>query len=355
MRLDQRLRDPRSVFIYRRPVPEAPSAADFEAAAQGALAAMDLQFDGEAVMLKPNVTSGEHFRDPDSGIVTHPAFVAGMARYVRAHGAASEGIHIVEDPHNRDDESPATWEGTGYLEMAHAVGATLSAPSRHSIVRKTIPNPLAHESRLVSTLAVTPGTIYINVPKLKTHNLGITTLCMKNQQGVVYVLERHYCAQAMQEMDLRGVDTSLPRAEWMDLALHERWQEGLARRLADLAKVAVPHLNVIEGVVGRDGTAFNHGSNYALGLVVAGVNMVAVDSVASYLMGFDPQKLIYLRIAAEAGLGSNDVSQLAVYSSEGDGLARCDDLERWRANPPFRVIRNIRDEAADPRPYALPH
>jgi uncharacterized protein (DUF362 family) len=29
-----------------------------------------------------------------------------------------------------------------------------------------------------------------------------------------------------------------------------------------------------------------------LGLVIAGTNMVAVDSLASYLMGFDPLELI---------------------------------------------------------------
>ena len=134
-------------------------------------------------------------------------------------------------------------------------------------------------------------------------------------------------------------------------ALHERWQQGLARRLADLAQVAVPHLNVVEGVVGRDGTGFNRGANYPLGLVVAGVNMVAVDSVVSYLMGFDPQKLIYLRVAAEAGLGINDPAQLPVYTSEGDGLALCADLERWRADPPFRVFSGVIPGSVDPDCY----
>jgi len=355
MKIDSHLREPRSVFVYRRAISGAPSPTDFEAAAQEALAAMHLELDCEPVVLKPNVTAGQHYRNPESGITTHPAFVGGMVRYLRAHGAAPDMIHIVEDPYNRDDESPATWEGTGYLEMAQAVGANLATPTRETIVRKVVPRPLAHTSRLVSSLAVAPGTVYINVPKLKTHNLSITTLCMKNQQGLVYVLERHYCAQAMQEMDLQGIDTSRPHEEWMDEALHERWQEGLARRLADLAQIATPQLNVVEGVVGRDGTGFNRGTNYPLGLVVAGTNMVAVDSVASYLMGFDPQKLICLRVAAEAGLGINDPSQLRVYTGDGDGIVPCDDLERWRANPPFAVIRGIRQDTADLSRYRLPH
>lgn len=358
MKLDSRLLSPKSVAIYRRPVSPIPSVAEFQAAAEEALAVMQVELEGEPVVLKPNVTSGEHFQDPGSGIGTHPAFVGGMVRYLRAHGAApgvgpDAQIDIIEDPHNQDDESPATWQGTGYVEMAHTLGARLSAPTRETVVCKEVPRPLAHTSRLVSSLAVDPGTIYINVPKLKTHNLAITTLCMKNQQGLVYVLERHYCSQAMQEMDLQGIDTDRPHEEWMDEALHERWQEGLARRLADLATIAIPHLNVIEGVVGRDGTGFNRGTNYPLGLVVAGVNMVAVDSVASYLMGFDPQQLIYLRVAAKAGLGIQDPTQLDIYTSEGGELVPCDDLDRWRANPSFGVIRGVRPGASDPHRYRL--
>ena len=63
--------------------------------------------------------------------------------------------------------------------------------------------------------------------------------------------------------------------------MHELWQTGLARRLADTAQVLRPALNIVEGVVGREGTGFHRGRNRPLGLVIAGVNMVAVDSVAS--------------------------------------------------------------------------
>lgn len=343
MRIDPRLLDTNAVFVYRRPVPTEPAAADFEAAATEAMAAIGLELEGETVVLKPNVTTGETIKDPASGITTHPAFVGGMVRYLRRHGANAGSIQIIEDPHNRDDESPCHWRGTGYIEMAREVGARLACPTRGTVVRRAIPNPLAHGSRLVSSPAVAPGAVYINVPKLKTHNLAITTLCMKNQQGLVYVLERHYCRDAMDAMQL-DVDTSRPRQEWMDAALHERWQHGLACRLADLAKVLTPTLNVVEGVVGRDGTGFGHGTNFPLGLVVAGINMVAVDAVASHLMGFDPEALIYLQVAAEAGLGTHCLDEITVYQSGPDGLVPCPDLNTWRAAPAFEVIRNIRGE-----------
>ena len=181
----------------------------------------------------------------------------------------------------------------------------------------------------------------INVPKLKTHNLGITTLCLKNLMGLVNVHDRHFCSQSWKELPEPARSDSRPREEWLDRATHLRWQIGLARRLADTAQVIRPALNLVEGVIGREGTGFQRGRSHALGLAVAGVNMVAVDAVASYLMGFDPQQLIYLQVAAEAGLGVSELRRLRVYEEREGELIPCADLDRLRADPPFRVITNI--------------
>jgi uncharacterized protein (DUF362 family) len=77
-------------------------------------------------------------------------------------------------------------------------------------------------------------------------------------------------------------------------------------------------------------------------VAVAGINLVAVDSVASYLMGFDPQQLVYLRVAAEAGLGTNDLSRLHLYTVQDETVIPCTDVEDLRVRSPFRVISNIR-------------
>jgi len=46
------------------------------------------------------------------------------------------------------------------------------------------------------------------------------------------------------------------------------------------------------------------------GLLVAGNNPVAVDSVVCNLMGIDPQDVIHVRMAADAGLGPIDVGSI---------------------------------------------
>ncbi len=114
--------------------------------------------------------------------------------------------------------------------------------------------------------------------------------------GVDYVTDRHYCGQAIRAALPRMAAPGGPDlAEWLTLDDHEKIQRELAKRLVDLAKVVRPALNVVEGVVGRDGTGFHRGRNFPLGVCLAGTNAVTVDAFASWLMGFDPLKLIYLR------------------------------------------------------------
>lgn len=349
MRLHPLLEDPAAVAVFCRPVVDPVGWPAFRLAAREALASLRLELDGEKAVLKPNVTAGEHFADPETGIQTHPAFVWGMAEYLQQHGARRGGIYLLEDPRDTDDNEPRHWKGTGYPKVARATGAHLRCPTSFTCVTRQVPRPLCHAERKVSRLAVDPGTVLINVPKLKTHNLGITTLCMKNLMGVVNVWDRHYCGQAWHELPEAMREAAAARKRGRR-EVHELCQHGLARRLADLAQVVQPHLNVVEGIVGRDGSGFQHGRNHALGLVVAGTNVVAVDSVASYLMGFDPRKVIYLQVAAKAGLGTNQVSRLRVYEARDGDLHRCRDLARLRLRPRFRVITGA---AKNDRTYNL--
>ena len=77
------------------------------------------------------------------------------------------------------------------------------------------------------------------------------------------------------------------------------------------------------------------------GLAIAGVTMVAVDSVASYLMGYDPRRPVCLQVAAQAGLGSHDLNQLHVYLVQDGEVVPCRDLDAYRIVPPLRVLSGI--------------
>ena len=164
---------------------------------------------------------------------------------------------------------------------------------------------------------------------------------MKNLMGLDDVFDRHYCGQAWGEMPAERRHDDRPKNEWMDQELHEIWQAGLGKRLADLAKVVTPGFNVVEGIVGRDGTGFQRGRNFALGMAIAGVNLVAVDSITTYIMGFDPRSIVYLKYAHEAGLGNIDPALLHVYTFEDGQIQLCEDISKLRTPTPFHAIRDI--------------
>jgi uncharacterized protein (DUF362 family) len=342
------LQDPDAVVVFQSPPLEQPAWEDFRLAGLRAMNAMQIELAGQKAVLKPNLTSGEHIADAESGITTHPAFVQGMVEYLQQHGARAGGIRIAEDPRNSDDNQPRQWRGTGFERVAQLTGAKLHCPTTYTCVRKTVPQALVHEHLNVSRLAVAGDSVLFNIPKLKTHNLAITTLCMKNLMGLVCARERHFCAQAWKELPEEVRCNPRPRYEWLDPATHERWQAGLARRLVDTARVIQPALNLVEGIVGREGSGFQRGRNRGLGLVLAGVNLVAVDSLTSYLMGFDPLRLVYLRLAAAGGLGENRIERLKVYVERGGELRRCADVHALRLAPPFHVISGLRGEDLDP-------
>ena len=344
MKIHPLLDDPLAVVISRTEVSDPVAWEDYRWAAQQIMAAMRIELAGEDVVIKPNVTVGEEYANPDSGITTHPGFVHGLIDHALAHDARQGGVTLVEDPRNTNDDAPRHWQGTGYPAVRDRTGAALRSPTLDTCVSRRVPHPYCHNELNVSELAVSPDAVLINVPKMKTHNLGITTLCLKNLMGLVHVLDRHFCGQAKRELPEARTFKGQPKREWMDRPMHERWQAGLARRLIDLAQVVKPALNVVEGVVAREGTGFNRGRNRTLGLCVAGVNMVAVDSVTSDLMGFDPQALVYLRMAADAGLGTNDLSQLRIYEVEDGAIVSCRDLDPFRMRPPLQVISDIKGE-----------
>jgi uncharacterized protein (DUF362 family) len=348
MNLHPFLKDQNSVLIYRHPLNNPVEWEDFRTAAHFAMSLMQIELEGESAVIKPNVTSGERFANPETGITTHPAFVQGMAEYLRDHGARRNRISVIEDPRDADNNLPRNWNKTGYELAAARTGMRLLCPTTYTCIKKNVPNPLVFRQLNVSRQAVDPHTVLFNVPKLKTHNLAVTTLGMKNLMGLVNVFDRHYCAQAWKELPADIRSDKRPHQEWFTAEMHELWQTGLARRLVDTAQVLHPALNIVEGVIGREGTGFQHGRNRPLGLVIAGVNVVAVDSIASWLAGFDPLSIIYLKMAAAAGLGENDPARLILYTEKNGELVRCADPSALRVDPPFLVIYNILGEDPDP-------
>ena len=91
-----------------------------------------------------------------------------------------------------------------------------------------------------------------------------------------------------------------------------RTVEAMNRNLVALARATKPHLAVVDGFVGMHREGPRHGTPIKLGVIVAGTDAVAVDAVASAVMGFDPTSIGYLAHSHAAGLGEIDLERIHI-------------------------------------------
>ena len=65
---------------------------------------------------------------------------------------------------------------------------------------------------------------------------------------------------------------------------------------------------------------------------------MSVDAVGSYLMGFDPTGIGYLKIAAQRGLGEIDVEKISICEARDGELIPCKGVARFMSRIPFEVL-----------------
>jgi hypothetical protein len=90
------------------------------------------------------------------------------------------------------------------------------------------------------------------------------------------------------------------------------YDEMWCQRALDSASAIVPDINIVEGIIGRDGSGFDLGRDYLCNWIVVGLSKIEVDAVASWLMGQDPRELFYTRIAKERGMGENNPEKIRI-------------------------------------------
>jgi uncharacterized protein (DUF362 family) len=230
---------------------------------------LPLELKGKKVLLKPNLVE----YSASTPINTHPVFIHAVLEAVRAAGAAE--VRIAEGPGHR----------RGTLDLAESAGHLATIPSFESLftdlnladVRLVdIPSPHSKLTSLYLPRILSEFDVLISLPKMKAHHWVGATLSMKNLFGIVP----------------GGV------YGWPKNVLH--WA-GLHECIADLQKVIPRHAAIVDGIVGMEGNGPIQGAAKQSGVIVAGADMVAVDSSCCRIMGIDPTKISYLTLAETRG------------------------------------------------------
>jgi uncharacterized protein (DUF362 family)/Pyruvate/2-oxoacid:ferredoxin oxidoreductase delta subunit len=216
---------------------------------------------GDRVLLKPNMLSGKR---PEQAVTTHPMIVRVVAEMVRDAGGA---VMIGDSPGIGSFRSVA--ERSGIAAAARESGSELvefdgvvELPGAGTFRRLSIARVYWEADKI------------INLPKLKTHEMMTMTCAVKNLFGAVVGAEK---------------------AGWHLKAGASR--EQFARLLLEIYLLKTPALNIVDGVVAMEGNGPGSGDPIQLGVLIAGINPVAVDVVAGKVAGI-PSDMLYVELEA---------------------------------------------------------
>ncbi len=224
---------------------------------------------GKRVVLKPNLVEF----DPATVINTHPLVVHAALEAFRSLGAAD--VRVAEGPGHRRITFDLA-EAAGYFRTIPNFEDLFTDLNLDEVAFVRIPGSFSKLDSLYLPKTALSCDLLVSMPKMKTHHWVGATLAMKNLFGLVP----------------GGV------YGWPKNILH--WA-GISECIADIHRLIPSHFCLVDGIVGMEGNGPIQGTPKHAGLLVAGKDMTAVDSTCCRLMGIDPEKIGYLKMAETVG------------------------------------------------------
>jgi uncharacterized protein (DUF362 family)/Pyruvate/2-oxoacid:ferredoxin oxidoreductase delta subunit len=241
---------------------------------------------GTRVLLKPNCLSASH--GPNRPVNTRVEVIAAVGQYLRSRYQVNL---IIADSGGMGSygKTKRAYTLMGLDQMSTRLDAELVNLEELGLIE--IENPVGKiYSRFKATALLNQIDVIINLPKLKTHILTGITGAIKNYLGLLPGSLK------------RTVHVTAPNGPAMSQALVDIWG-GI--------KMKVPRtLNLMDGIMAMEGAGPTHGQARPVGRLMASTDPVALDVIASTIMGFNPAKVRTNILAAEAGLGIADPSRI---------------------------------------------
>lgn len=222
---------------------------------------------GKRVLLKPNLVEF----DAATVINTDAAVIAAALEVFHQLGAAE--VKIGEGPGHRRDT----------LDLADDARYRANVPKFETIftdLNRDDVSPVsgfAGESEFYFPNTVLGADLIVSLAKMKTHHWAGATLSMKNFFGVV---PGSVYGWPKNKLHYLGIDDSI-------VALNKQF--------------AHKAFAIVDGVIGMEGNGPIQGTPKPAGVLVMGRDLIAVDSTCARVMGLDPEKMGYLRLAADLG------------------------------------------------------
>lgn len=235
---------------------------------------------GKKILIKPNLVLAKSF---ESGATTNPQVLDTVLEELKK--TSPQEIIIGEGSSAFFATTEKAFRVSGIAQVAHKHKVKLVDFQKEQYV--TVPIPQGKEiSEVNIAKSVLEADVLINLPVLKLHSQTLVTLSLKNLKG---------CMPNKEKKRFHGLN--------------------LDQCIADLNLVVPSNLVILDASL----CAFSwegETNPVALDTVLVGCNPVAVDTVATSLLGYRPQEVKHLQLAASHSLGTTNKEELQILHEE---------------------------------------
>jgi uncharacterized protein (DUF362 family)/Pyruvate/2-oxoacid:ferredoxin oxidoreductase delta subunit len=245
---------------------------------------------GDTVFVKINHLSPAS--PAERGIVTHPVFLQAILELLKKSGV---NITVGDDI---DSDARDGFSVSGIRQICQAAGVKL-INLREAGFKETKCNGVLLDKAYLSRVALDADVI-VNLPRLKTHSFAVFTGGIKNMFGTI------------------------PTGHRRKFHYEFRRNEDFSQMLTDVFSVIKPNLTVMDGIMAMEGEGPASGSLRKLGIVLASQDTVALDTIASRIIGLEPFDVLTTKYAYEKGLGIGDPQHIEVIGETIENVATSD-------------------------------
>ena len=287
---------------------------------------------GSSVLIKPNLVRTPSTSDwasregaytltltPD-GDITHRVCIEALIRLLIEHGVSPEKITVGDAPGGCEAE--VVYGALGLHELCEGFGVNLLDLNYAPAEKVEVVNGVMLHEVWLPKVAL-DADFRINLATLKVHHLAVVSLCLKNW-GIGLPPGKYYGMDKGSGCFRKGLLGPLPihGASLDPMGVEKRvFKEGqevaASRVIVDVCGARGYDLGIIEGltVVDYDGIQSGTQRTYRLrrnNMMLASLDMAAVDAVGARVLGFDPQKILHIKWAGRAGLGVTDLEGIEI-------------------------------------------
>ncbi len=258
------------------------------------------------VLLKPNLITARYGPLP----CTEAAVILAVSRWFLDHGAR---LSI--------GDSPVLGTAAGALETLGVKDKLFAAGVSISDFRQGRKVTLASGGEAMLASDALDCDLLVNLPRVKAHAQTRLTLAMKNYFGC-----------------LLGF-----RKPWWHMA-HGGEKGGFCQRIIEIPLQLPPSINLVDGITAMHITGPIKGKPYALGILAASENPVAVDRALHEILQVPPEDNPLMAACNRAGFAGTQLSQLSFPLLKPKQVQVDDFILPETLNPiRFRVFRYIKN------------